>query len=405
VCFRLRGRIVLRVMMCLSRYYPDMTGPARNAFILSRFLSEKGFEVHVITHKSPASTRHEMIDRNHYVHRVPCPVPYAYSHLYFWYSTIALFKEAADIARKYPPDLFHSHQITTPSIAGYLFKRFRKVRSILKYGGDLVFNYLAACITDPKTGMSPDRSRIGVRLATRAQRQLFETYDHVYAVTHFGITKLQRYGVPQERMSLIHNCVDLTHFRAAMKSGSTSAERLVMTGGRHVRHKGIENAIQAFQMIRRSVPELSMAVTGSGPETQRLRKAAGQAVSKVHFLGTVSDERLRDCYASAELFLYMPYGCDGLDNVILESLASGTPVIGYDFPHVRDGVRTDYNGYLVEPGDLKSLVRHAVEILGDSRKLQSLSVNARKTVEEEFSPKLMSTRVLSLYETLLFPGD
>ena len=205
-------------------------------------------------------------------------------------------------------------------------------------------------------------------------------------------------------MSLIHNCVDLNHFKPALKSGKGSVERSVMTAGRHVRHKGIENAIQAFQMIRRRVPELSLFVTGCGPETQRLRKVAEQAASNVHFLGMVSDERLRDCYANAELFLYTPYGCEGLDNVILESLASGTAVIGYDFPHVRDGVRTGYNGYLVEPGDIESLVTHALELLNDSSRLQRLSANARKTAEKEFCPELMSERVLSLYETL-FPGN
>jgi glycosyltransferase involved in cell wall biosynthesis len=307
--------------------------------------------------------------------------------------------KAVEVAHKYPPDLFHAHQMTTPSIAGYLYKRFSKAKSLLKYGGDLVFNYLAASIPDPKEGISPDRSHLGAELAAKVQMHLFDTYDHIYAITHYGLTELARYGVPKEKTSLIHNCVDLDHFTPA-KRGRDHEHRFVMTAGRHVKHKGIDDTIRAFQIIKQNVPDLSLVVLGSGPDTQELQRNLGQAVSNVRFLGTVSDEELRDYYSKAELFLYTPFGCEGLDNVILESLASGTPVIGYRFPHVTEAVRNGYNGHLVQPGDVVSVARHATRVLNNSRLRRSLAVNARRVAEEEFSPELMTAGVLSVYKMM-----
>jgi glycosyltransferase involved in cell wall biosynthesis len=127
-------------------------------------------------------------------------------------------------------------------------------------------------------------------------------YDHAYAITQYGVTKRQEYGVSQEKMSLIHNCVDLDYFGPERECGRSSKWRFLMTAGRHVPHKDVENAIQAFRVIRRSVSELSLAVVGKGLETERLQKAVGETSSNIHFLGKISDPELGRYYRKAELF-------------------------------------------------------------------------------------------------------
>ncbi|MGO9296408.1 MAG: glycosyltransferase [Streptosporangiaceae bacterium] len=105
-----------------------------------------------------------------------------------------------------------------------------------------------------------------------------------------------------------------------------------------------EHAIQAFDLVRRQVPDAQMWVIGRGPEEARLRRAAGPGVS---FLGHVSDEEKRERLGRAHALVATSVR-EGWGLVVTEAAASGTVSIGYDVAGLRDSIGAS-GGILTRP--------------------------------------------------------
>lgn len=108
-----------------------------------------------------------------------------------------------------------------------------------------------------------------------------------------------------------------------------------------------------FLNVGRVAPEKNLAafasldlpgtkvIVGDGPAARRLRAA----FPDVLFTGYVPDERLAGYYAAADVFVF-PSRTDTFGNVMLESLASGTPVAAYPVTGPRDVLRPGETGVL-----------------------------------------------------------
>ena len=92
--------------------------------------------------------------------------------------------------------------------------------------------------------------------------------------------------------------------------------------GRVAAEKNVELGLRAFELARRSRPELRLVVVGDGPARSRLQSAYPEA----RFVGVQRGADLAAHYASADLFLF-PSLSDTFGNVVMEALASGLPVV------------------------------------------------------------------------------
>lgn len=109
----------------------------------------------------------------------------------------------------------------------------------------------------------------------------------------------------------------------------------------------VEKNIEAF--VELDLPG-SKVVVGDGPALATLKKK----YPKVHFLGARFGEDLATCYASADVFVF-PSLTDTFGLVVLEAMASGTPVAAYNATGPKDvipgsnaGTITEINGDLAE---------------------------------------------------------
>merc|ERR1712176_1681593 len=101
------------------------------------------------------------------------------------------------------------------------------------------------------------------------------------------------------------------------------------------------------------MPNARFAVVGKGPQKEELEKYFKG--TKTVFLGQRSGDELSQAFASADTFI-MPSDSETLGFVVLESMASGVPVIGANaggIPSIIDDERTSF---LVEPGDIDGYV-------------------------------------------------
>ncbi|MCC2111993.1 MAG: glycosyltransferase family 4 protein, partial [Hyphomicrobiales bacterium] len=122
-----------------------------------------------------------------------------------------------------------------------------------------------------------------------------------------------RFSVPEDRVAVIPNGVDTDHFRPDRQPDPSKP--IIVCIARRVGRKDLPTLIEAFAILRRSLPQAKLRIVGNGPVA-----LAGQ--ENVEVLAAASDIRpfLRD----AAVFALSSVD-EGAPNVILEAMASGLP--------------------------------------------------------------------------------
>ena len=120
----------------------------------------------------------------------------------------------------------------------------------------------------------------------------------------------------------------------------------------------------------------------------------------VHIESLNNDRFLSYVYSAADMFV-APSLQDNLPNTILESIACGTPVVGFAVGGIPDLVRPGLTGVLAKPADAIDLRRAVIELLSDNDRLKGLAANCRKIATEEYTLELQAKRYLNLYAEAL----
>lgn len=139
-------------------------------------------------------------------------------------------------------------------------------------------------------------------------------------------------GVPGERVTSLRNGVDLQLFRPGERTPNTSFT--LLTVGHLVPVKAQELIIAALPLL----PDARLVVAGDGPNRGMLESLARElkVETRVQFLGAVPQAQLREHYNNADA-LVLASSREGWANVLLESMACGTPVVAsrvYGTPEV-----------------------------------------------------------------------
>ncbi|MBR0566697.1 glycosyltransferase, partial [Azoarcus sp. L1K30] len=122
----------------------------------------------------------------------------------------------------------------------------------------------------------------------------------------------------------------------------------------------------------------SLWFVGDGP-ARAGREAAGAGGRGLLFAGMRVGEDLAAHYASADLFLF-PSVTETFGNVTTEALASGLPVIGFDYAAAAERVAIGENGWLAPLGDEEAFVDAVVRVGSDDTLRRALAAKARASV-------------------------
>ncbi len=161
--------------------------------------------------------------------------------------------------------------------------------------------------------------------------------------------EIEAMGVPDEKIGVHYTAVDLDNFapgdrqaaRAALAGelglepgpGCDSGRPLIVSVGSLTPVKDFPLLLNAL----RQVPAADLLIAGHGPERAALEQLAGTLGlgARVRFLGAIAHDRLPLLYRAADLFALASQR-EGLANVWIEALASGTPVVTTDVGGARE---------------------------------------------------------------------
>ncbi|HET7776766.1 MAG TPA: glycosyltransferase, partial [Azospira sp.] len=149
---------------------------------------------------------------------------------------------------------------------------------------------------------------------------------------------------------------------------------VVLCVGRMAPEKNLELALEAFAAIQTRQPTARLVFVGDGPV-----RAGFQARHPQHiYAGMRRGPELAAHYASADLFLF-PSLTETYGNVTLEALASGLPVVAYDYAAAAELVEPGRNGLLAPPGDATAFIA-AAGAAAEPNTLRILKNHARMSV-------------------------
>lgn len=225
---------------------------------------------------------------------------------------------------------------------------------------------------------------------------------------------LRRLRVPDERLTVIGNGIDLDRFdpatidaderAAARRELGASSDDDVVVGlvGRLVREKGYPEVFQAAASLREHHPELRIAVIGPDEPgkadalTDADRRAA--AAVGVRFLGARDD--IPRLFAAMDVHVLASHR-EGLGLTLLESAAMGVPVVTTDIRGCREVADDGVTGLLVPRGDPDALAAAIAKLASDPALRQRLGAAARRKAVESFGHQRCIDIVLATYERLL----
>jgi len=121
---------------------------------------------------------------------------------------------------------------------------------------------------------------------------------------------------------------------------------------------------------------------------------------KTHYLGSLADDITLVTLYSAVDVMVVPSLQENLSNAIMESLACGTPVVGFDIGGNCDMIEHKKNGYLAKPFDTDDLA-NGIEWILNAENYDELCTSARKKVIQEFDSAIVARKYIKLYEEIL----
>jgi glycosyltransferase involved in cell wall biosynthesis len=216
-----------------------------------------------------------------------------------------------------------------------------------------------------------------------AERPLAGAYRRAafHAISESTRDDLVARGVSAERIRVIHPGVDSERFIPSAGEPRAAVPRFLYVG-RLKRYKGIDLAIRALAIARRTRPDLRLDIAGTGDHRGELERLAAelQQTSAVEFHGFVSEARKIELLREAWANLF-PSPKEGWGITIVEAAACGTPSIASDSPGLRDSVRHMETGYLVPHGDVDAFAARMLELAGDPALVARLGGAARRFAE------------------------
>jgi glycosyltransferase involved in cell wall biosynthesis len=153
--------------------------------------------------------------------------------------------------------------------------------------------------------------------------------------------------------------------------------------------KGIHHLVNAFVLIAEDFPSAQLFIVGK-VENKRYAENLREQVKKlrlddrVRFIGPQPQSELATWMAKASV-LVLPSMSEGLGRVIIEAMATGTPVIGSRVGGIPELVQDRVSGFLVPPGDEKALSETLRWMLTNPDEVRTMGDCARTFAERRFS--------------------
>jgi len=214
---------------------------------------------------------------------------------------------------------------------------------------------------------------LALSLGTKIERAAFTA-----AISSFGRSQLCRWTTPDHwpRIAVVHCGIEPWRFAppAPLPQGGPH----LIAIGRLSEQKGFALLVEAMARVAASLPDLHLTLVGDGPLRPSLERqiAAANLQSRITLAGWQTEAGVRTALNAATA-LIVPSFAEGLPVVVMETMASGRPVIATSIAGIPELV-TPETGWLVAAGDPEALAGAMIALANTPRdRLTSMGQSAR----------------------------
>ena len=373
----------MRVAMVTEWFDARAGGVAVHVHQLTKFLERYGVDVEIIT----GSWNPEEMPVNIPVHVIKGPRdPFFRLNISPWTSG-----EMKEIIKKGDFDVVHAHHAFA-----------RMPLSDLSIARDLD---IKGILTTHTISLLPDYEYLWSPLSYGypVYRIMLSKADEIIAVSDSARRFISHFtDVP---VRVIPNGVDTSRFRKMDRDDAREFmgfgdEPFFLYVGRLVTKKGLFTLLLAFRDVLKEIPKAKLRIAGKGklkPVLSSMSKVLG-INGNVEFLGYVPDDALNPLFSSADVFVLPSSFGESFGIVILEAMASGTPVIGTKVGGIEEILEDGKYGVLVHPSDPSELACAMISMMSDRDIQEKIVKRALQKVRKEYDWRVVTKKVMKLYE-------
>ncbi|HWR25173.1 MAG TPA: glycosyltransferase family 4 protein [Methanosarcina sp.] len=210
------------------------------------------------------------------------------------------------------------------------------------------------------------------------------------AVSAWTKKRLEALGVPEEKIIVIPNGIDLNRISGIEPEGSRTSTGLegkiydVIFAGRLIKEKNVDILIRAIALCRADFPGIKCCIVGGGPEKKVLLELARKigVYENIEFVGFQEyDSLIRKLKASKVLVL--PSSREGFGIVVIEAFACGVPVVTVrkKYNAAQGLVENGIDGLVVEL-EAREIAKGIEKLIGENSDYRDMSEAALRKAKK-----------------------
>jgi glycosyltransferase involved in cell wall biosynthesis len=363
----------LRVLYCTDTYPPQVNGVSVVTSLSVDGLSTRGWDCGVVAPRYPERWRDPFTHSGGVGHVFLSTLPSVALPIYPDIRLSAPLRSRIDDAiRVMRPHIVHAQTEFVIGRLGAAAALRNRIPLVTSYHTD--FGKYAESYGVPAFKGMVNRSL--ARFHNSAARTYTPSHQSAEVLREMGVYGVEEWGCG----------VDVDIFSPARRNRAMREQLglgddfVFLHVGRLAAEKGVERILAAFARAREMVAPrpVRLVVAGAGPKKDALRAAAPP---DTQFLGHLDRSTcLPALYATADAFVFASH-TETLGLVILEAMASGTPVIAAPIGGVGAHLHHHVNGLAYSPGDVKAFANAMVRLVEDDALRRRLARGARVTAE------------------------
>lgn len=348
----------MKIAIFTDTFAPDVNGVAKTLKRLTDYFEKQGFEYKVF---APKSSNQGIYSSD--IHRLKSLPFFLYPECRLALPNMLQVKEEL---LQFQPDIIH---VATPFNVGLCGLHYAKKLNI-----PLVGSYH----TDFDKYLEYYDLQFLTRVLWRYMRWFHRPMRKIFVPSVDTMEHLQKYGFTN--LDIWPRGVDCTTFHPGynpeeVRDKYDIKEKHILL---YVGRIAPEKDVMLLPTIHEQLPEelkgnVHWLVVGDGPNQEELKRLAP---TNMTFTGFLTGQELANVYATADVFVF-PSPTETFGNVVLESLASGTPVVCANAGGVRTIIRDQETGILCERSNSEEFVKAIVSLLENKSNREEMGVSGR----------------------------
>jgi PEP-CTERM/exosortase A-associated glycosyltransferase len=318
----------------------------------------------------------------------------------------AIEKRLMQLARELHPDVIHAHSPVLNAVPA--------IRVGRKLGIPVVYEIRAfwedAAVDHGSTSEDSLRYKLTRALETWAVKKA----DAVTVICEGLRGDLVARGIPENKISIIPNAVDIDKFNVGGKADPELKLRLGLGNSRVLgfigsfyAYEGLDLLLRALPAILKQIPDVKVLLVGGGPQDENLRRLAGELDLKdrIVFTGRVPHAEVNKYYDLVDVLVYARHSMRLTELVTplkpLEAMAQGRLMVASDVGGHKELIQDGKTGVLFRAGDAGDLAGKVGDLLKHEQGWETMRRNARRFVESERNWAASVARYRQVYGPLL----